>query len=185
MQKIIKLISTNKNQFEDITVNCKVVDIKKYVKNELKTKQIKQAKKYFIVKAKQAEVGEKVFTRPIVERNGKEYYLDETKNIVKEKGSMIIINPMGEEYIVKPDDFVKKYKETDKENTYFAVGDAIDYIELTEDIVFIAPWGQEMIGLKGGVLNITNLNDIYSIQNTCFKNTYLKLEKQKNEDFSL
>lgn len=186
MEKIITLYSTNKEKFEDVTVDCKVVDIKQYVLDELKKQKTQKAKKYFYVKAKPGKVGDKVITKPVIERDGKEYFLNETESAVQVEGSMIVINPMGEEYIVKPEAFAKKYKKVEsKEDTYIAVAEAIDYIKLTEDIVFTASWGEEMVGLKGGVLNVSNLNDIYCIQNTCFANTYLKLEKSKEEDLCM
>lgn len=70
----------------------------------------------------------------------------ETKNVTKE-GDVIITNPGGEQYIVRQEDFFKKYQATENDGEYRAVGmvraiknDTGNQIEL------IAPWGEKMTG---------------------------------------
>lgn len=94
---------------------------------------------------------------------------------------MIVKNPDGEEYIVKPETFARKYKKTEQKGVYQPVSDPIKYVTLKNDIVFMAPWGEEMFGVKGAALNVSNLDDIYVIQNEAFNKTYSEY-LEKNED---
>lgn len=85
---------------------------------------------------------------------------------------MIVKNPDSEEYIVKPEAFAKKYKTIGQEGVYEPIAEPIKYIILRHDIAFKAPWGEDMFGVNGAVLNISNLDDIYAIQNEAFNKTY-------------
>ena len=98
----------------------------------------------------------------------------ETVNTVKEEGDMIATNPSGERYIIDAKNFAKKYEASpeDGENVYRPKGGPQLFIQLSEAIEFIAPWGEEMKIAAGGYLNITNPKDIYGIQPQEFAETY-------------
>ncbi len=178
--KILKLTSLDAEKYPDIKVECKMVnDIQAYAEAFITYQKergvnVKTAKKTALVSARVGEIGEEVDTRPRVSRDDKIYVIGETKGKVKVEGSMIVKNPDGEEYIVKPDKFASKYKETETPGVYASTDKPIKYIELTEDICFMAPWGEMMFGLKGACLNVTNIaeGDVYAIQNEAFDKTY-------------
>lgn len=172
------LVSLDQDKYQNLEIECLVVsDIKKFVEKLLvemeKTgKEPGIAQKTATITARKGELGEEVDTRPRVERDGKIYLLNETKSKVSVEGSMIVKNPDGEEYIVKPDAFDKKYKTTDTPGMYEPIASPIKYIKLPCDISFTAPWGSEEFGLKGGILNVSDLDNIYSITNEAFNKTY-------------
>lgn len=72
-------------------------------------------------------------------------------------------------------------KKTEQKGVYQPVSDPIKYVTLKDDIVFMAPWGEEMFGVKGAALNVSNLDDIYVIQNEAFNKIYSEY-LEKNED---
>lgn len=82
---------------------------------------------------------------------------------------MIVKNPDGEEYIVNPDKFAAKYKETETPGVYQPIAEPIQYIPVVESIVFVAPWGEEMYAVEGAVLNVSELDKVYAIQNAAFE----------------
>lgn len=125
------------------------------------------------IKARPAKAGEVVVTKTA---NG----VEETKNTAKE-GDMIAKNPGGEEYIINAATFAKKY-EVDPSNPeqYRPKGGAQKFITLKDDLSFPAPWGEQMNIKAGGVLNISNLDDIYGIQKEEFKDTYKRCDKDGN-----
>lgn len=183
--KKLKLISLNKEEYPDIEIDCQVIDNMKefaqyYIEQLTNMGEYpKKAQKTAKVTARPGVIGEKVDTRPRVERDGKIYVIGETKGEVKVEGSMVVTNPDGEQYIVKPEAFAKKYKETKQEGVYEPIAEPIKFIILRHDIAFKAPWGEDMFGVKGAALNISSLDDIYAIQNEAFKKTYTEqLENQ-------
>lgn len=181
--KSLKLTSLNPAEYPDIEIECKEVDDMRafavaYTEERAKIGEYpKKAQKKALVKARLGEIEEEVDTRPRVERDGKIYVIGETKGKVKIEGSMIVKNLDGEEYIVKPEAFAKKYKATDKEGIYEPIAEPITYIILRHDIVFKAPWGEDMYGVKGAALNITSLDDINAIQNKAFDKTYFSVKE--------
>ena len=184
--KKIALKSKNLKAYPNKEIDCIVIDdIKAYVEACLKdmtSKGIepKLAVKDCVVKARKGQVGEKVLTQCFVEVDDKEYILEETQNEVKVEGSMVVQNPDGEEYIVKPEAFEKKYDPTQSSDEFKPKqGEPIKLITTPHNIVFQSPWGTPMIAVKGSKLNISNMEDIYAIQNVCFKNTYKEIEKEK------
>lgn len=176
--KKLKLISLDPSKYPDIEIDCHVVeDMKGYAEKLIerqKEKGItpKKAVKTSLVTARLGVVGEQVDTRPRVERDGKIYAIGETKGVVKVEGSMIVKNPDGEEYIVKPEAFNKKYAATERPGVYKPIAQPITYVTLPHDIAFKAPWGEDMYGVKGGVINVSSMEDIYAIQNEAFQKTY-------------
>jgi len=185
--KKLKLVSLDPSKYPDKEIECyEVENMKEYAKafieHQAKKKIVPEvAKKTATVKARLGVVGEEVDTRPRVERDGNIYVIGETVGKIKVEGSMIVMNPDGEEYIVKPEAFGKKYAKTEEEGVYAPIAEPITYIELTQDIVFKAPWGEEMYGVKGAALNVSSLDDIYAIQNEAFKKTYTKVEELQEE----
>jgi hypothetical protein len=71
---------------------------------------------------------------------------EETVNTA-EKGDIIVTNPSGEKYVLKPDNFAKRYETTDQEGVFRAKGmaRAIPNPEGT-DIEITAPWGEPQYG---------------------------------------
>lgn len=181
IKKDLILTSLNRNKYPDKKIECVFVkDIKVYVKFRLENgAKVKRAQKTASVKARVGVLGEEVDTRPRVERDGKIYVIGETKGKVKVEGSRIVENPDGEEYIVLPDKFAKKYSPTSQKGVYKPNDGPIDYIKVEEDIAFTAPWGEDMYAIKGAVLNITNSDDIYAIQNVAVEKTYTEYEHTK------
>ena len=106
------------------------------------------------------------------------YVIGETTGEVKVEGSMIVKNPDGEEYIVKPDKFASKYRATSEKGVYKPTDGPIKYVKIDQDIAFTASWG-EMYGAEGAVLNISSLDDVYVIQNEAFSKTYTDVERTK------
>lgn len=94
---------------------------------------------------------------------------------------MIVKNPDGEEYIVNPDKFAAKYKETETPGVYQPIAEPIQYIPVVESIVFVAPWGEEMYAVEGAVLNVSELDKVYAIQNAALKKTYAPLDEQAKD----
>mgnify|MGYP005769230817 CR=1 FL=1 len=180
-KKKLTLTSLNKEEYPDKEVECVVVkDMKAYVQYLLKNgAKVGYAQKTVPVSARVGVVGEEVDTRPRVERDGQVYVIGETKGKVKVEGSMIVKNPDGEEYIVKPDKFASKYRATSEKGVYKPTDGPIKYVEIDQDIAFTAPWGEEMYGVKGAVLNISSLEDVYAIQNEAFSKTYTDVERIK------
>ncbi len=63
---------------------------------------------------------------------------------------------------------------------YMPIGAPIDYIIIDEDITFKAPWGSDIYAPAGAALNITDLNNIYSITNLAFEKTYTPVLVDEN-----
>lgn len=103
-----------------------------------------------IVSARQSAVGEKVQT--ILEDG-----TVETVNTAEE-GDIIVTNPGGESYILKPDNFAKRYEATEEDGVFRAKGMARAYQNDTgHEITVIAPWGEEQHG--GADCMIANVFD--------------------------
>jgi len=70
----------------------------------------------------------------------------ETVNVA-EPGDIIVTNPGGEKYILKPDKFNKRYQATDVEGVYLAKGMARAINNPTgQPIQIMAPWGEVQNG---------------------------------------
>ena len=181
-KKKLILTSLNKEEYPDKEVECVVVkDMKVYTQYLLENgAKVRYAQKTATVSARVGVVGEEVDTRPRVERDGKIYAIGETKGKVKVEGSMIVKNPDGEEYIVKPEKFESKYRPTSEKGVYKPTDGPIKYIVLEQDIAFTAPWGEDMFATKGAALNISSLDDVYAIQNEAFRKTYTDVERVKD-----
>lgn len=98
--------------------------------------------------------------------------LTETQN-TSQSGDWIITNPDGEQYLASDKTFKQKYHISD--NKYLPNEDIQIFIKPNCDITIEAPWGDEQFIAVGGVLNITNLNDIYGIAEDEFLTTYKEI----------
>lgn len=91
------------------------------------------------VKARAASAGEVVVTTLA---NGSQ----ETTNTAND-GDVIVTNPSGEEYILKPESFSKRYEATEDDGVFLANGMARAIPNPTgSDIKIMAPWGEEQFG---------------------------------------
>jgi hypothetical protein len=71
---------------------------------------------------------------------------EETVNLA-ERGDMVVSNPTGEKYVLKPDNFAKRYEATEEDGIYRAKGLARAFQNPTgSDIQIIAPWGEPQYG---------------------------------------
>lgn len=163
----------------------KIDIISDYVKTGIKngTLQIMEAVKGASITAKRGVPGQIVRTYTRSE-DGSDFY--ETKNIVKvDKNGQpgwIVTNPDGERYIVKDEDFKAKYiQDADGSNVYRPKGKPVLVAGITEDISFIAPWGEEMNIQAGGFLVLAGKDDIYGIQGPAFAKTYVITETPSYE----
>ena len=153
----------------------KIENIKEYVKTGIDTGTIKsdQYVKSTTIKARKGIVGEKIST---ITSNG----LHETDNIVSkdQNGNIdwIAINRTGEQYIIKDSVFSEKYEPVEDTGDVFRPrGKPIVAGRINENISFVAPWGENMNLVSGGYLVITDMNDIYGVQEEEFKKTYKKV----------
>lgn len=190
--RILKLNSLDKDAYADKEVECLVIEdmtmfVAKYMDELNKQgKGLETAQKTVKVIARQGVVGEQVDTRPRVERDGKIYVIGETKGTVKVEGSMIVTNPDGEEYIVKPDAFAKKYIATNEPGVYMPVSSPVKYFITDKDISFTAPWGETMYATKGASIIVSSPTDVYAVTNEAFKKTYKQIRQNNSEkEFSM
>lgn len=149
-------------------------DIKAYVTERLqKGEKAAFYKKTAWIKARKGFPGEEIITKMA---NG----LTETKNVVK-KGDWIITNPDGESYIMPEETLQKKYEmDPAQKGVWRPKGGPQKMLSVTEDISFKAPWGEDMKIAKGGMLNISGMDqgDIYGIQPAEFKKTYAPCDEK-------
>lgn len=185
--RILKLNSLDKEKYADKEVECLIVEdmptfVAEYMDElDKQGKGLETAQKTVKVIARQGVVGEQVDTRPRVERDGKIYVIGETKGTVKIEGSMIVTNPDGEEYIVKPDAFAKKYVATNEPGVYMPVSSPVKYFITDKDISFTAPWGETMYATKGASIIVSSPTDIYAVTNEAFKKTYSQVRQNNSE----
>ena len=161
----------------------RIENMQKYVYDKLAEGATpKFYKKYARVEAVKGVPGEKITT---VMKDGHVEVSDVAVN-VDENGNpdWIVTNPDGEKYAVPHKKFIKKYElEIGKDGKHAPIGAPIEAIQVPEEISFDVPWGEngapvEMTIKAGGYLNITNLGDIYGIQEEEFNNTYAECNQQ-------
>lgn len=122
--------------------------------------------KFARVQAVQAKGGEVVET---ILKDG----MREAKNIAK-AGDFIVTNPGGEKYIVTGDKFAKKYEAALDlgEGWFKPKGTPQKFVQINQDMVVMASWGERQVLKKGAYLNVTDLNDIYGVAADEFRGTY-------------
>ena len=101
----------------------------------------------------------------------------ETTNVA-EVGDWIATNPGGEQYIIKPATFAKKYEPATElgGNWYKPKGGPQQFVQIKRDMSVLASWGEVQNIKAGGYLNVTNPTDIYGIGEEEFNNTYKLVE---------
>lgn len=137
--------------------------------------KVETAKKDCVVRAREVQVGETIDTRPRTIVDGKPYTFSETVRTVDESkaGFIAVTNPDGEEYMMSPEKFASKYS-ANPDGTYQSVGGPQDFIRVSEDII-ITPsnWGGATQTITaGGLLNVSDMGDVYGITNAAFDATY-------------
>lgn len=171
----------NNNNFnssvdKDVTPNDQKSMIDLFKKNVHLTNLYK---KVGSVMARLAKVGEEIVT--VID--GKV----ETKNTAKEN-DVVIKGLKGEEYIIGQEKFKARYtvnKPVSAEfSTYEPNGTCIAYEYQGENMVFMAPWNEEMIVHNGDFLATTDafIPEVYRIERDAFFKTYQKLLDLNNDD---
>lgn len=94
-------------------------------------------------------------------------------------GTPVLRNGKENIWVVDPNVFNEKYILTEKAGVYRPKGDAQIFVVLDHDSEFTAPWGELQKIKKGGVINVTNFDDIYGIGETEFNNTYSVIETKE------
>ncbi|MCL2338743.1 MAG: hypothetical protein FWC51_02190 [Proteobacteria bacterium] len=156
----------------------KVENIKQYVSDQLKAgAPVILAAKTERIMARPGVVGEVIVT---MIKNGQNQ-LEETRNVVESADDLVATNPIGgESWIIKAAVVAKKYeKDPDVPGQYRPKGGAQKFIAVTEDIEFFL-WGGDFRLMAGGVLNITDENDIYGIAAEPFDATYARCDDRGN-----
>lgn len=105
----------------------------------------------------------------------------ETSNVAN-CGDWIVTNPGGEKYIVPAAKFPKKYEAAPElgEGWYKPTGGVQQFLELSEDVSFVCSWDEEQFIAAGGMVNVSNLDDIYGIAKDEFYSTYKKCDAEGN-----
>lgn len=180
MKELVKLYPLNPKD-EVLEKEFEVIEnLDAYVANLMKNASIITAKKDCVVNVRKVELGEVVDTRPRTEVDGKIYTFSETKRVVDEgkADNIAVINPDGEEYLLAPEKFTQ-----DRNGNWVSTGEPQKFVIVPEDII-ITPtnWGGDKQTIcKGGVLNVTDLSDIYGITNTAFEKTYSVIKQKQQE----
>lgn len=136
-----------------------------------------EATKVASVQARRGILGETVKT--IIKSDTEEAF-KETVNVVKkdkDTGELdwVVTNPDGEKYVVADVDFREKYDKAmdiPESDIYNPVGNPVLVVKINEDILFKAPWDEDMQIKSGGFLVLAKKDDIYGIQEAEFHNTY-------------
>lgn len=162
--------------------NMRIENIQKYVYDKLaEGTEPHYFKKYARVKAERGVPGEKITT---VMKDGHVEVSDVAVKVdANGNPDWIVTNPDGERYAVPHDKFIKKYElEVGEDGKHAPIGGPIQAVQVFEDVSFDVPWGEngapvEMTIKAGGYLNVTNIRDIYGIQEEEFNNTYALCNK--------
>ena len=187
MKEIITLYPLNPKD-EVLEKEFKVIEnLDLYAKTLMANQKIITAKKDCKVEVRKVQLGEVVDTRPRTEVDGKIYTFSETKRVVDESkaDNIAVTNPDGEEYILTPQKFKERYT-VNKKGNIVSKGQPQEFVVVPDDII-ITPttWGGDtQVICKGGVLNVTNFNDIYGITNVAFKRTYSMLKTNEKENLN-
>lgn len=106
----------------------------------------------------------------------------ETKNFAS-AGDIVLTNPDGEQYAIKPEKFAERYGEWRGDGEYTPQAAPITYMTIDEDVTLDASWGEKMHIKAGGVIVLESSGDgIYGIQPDAFANTYHDIDVGDIED---
>jgi len=95
----------------------------------------------------------------------------ETENAAK-PGDYVVENLGGEEYVVKSEEFERRYRPTGQRDVYRPVTAPVKVVALHDNVRFEAPWGEQMRIRAGGILVVKESGEIYGIQREEFLDTY-------------
>lgn len=190
MKKQVILTSTNKEEYPDLVVECKVItneEIGEYVKNIPEDRKF-TAFKSASVKAREGILGEEIITQIKTIVDGKEYILSELKTKVKEKeietpkgiikkcGYVVcnVDSTSNEEYVVNPKTFATSYAFVESTNSFVPVYDLRKFAQVDENIMFETNWGDYVVCLAGSyiVTYDEKTNDYNAVEKDAFKKTY-------------
>jgi len=148
--------------FGDEIVQCKEVDLNSPEFNQMFKDALTYAK-VAQVSARQVQPGEEQMV--VTE-------LDATKSKAK-AGDWIVVNPGGEIYTVTNEVFQNAYKPTSSDGMFTSKGVPVKAIEVNENIVFIAPWGEEAAVRAGGfIVERSDNGERYGVERQAFLDTY-------------
>lgn len=107
----------------------------------------------------------------------------ETRNMAS-AGDIVLTNPDGEQYAIKPQKFTERYGEWIGDGEYSPKAAPITYMIIDEDVTLDASWGEKMHIKSGGAIVLESSGDgIYGIQPEAFANTYQDLDLVDDAQF--
>lgn len=151
------------------------VEMKNFVENLIANgAAVKTYAKFARIQARPASEGEVIET---VLADGTK----ETTNTAN-AGDWIATNPGGETYVIPAAKFPKKYEPAPElgEGWYKPTGGVQKFLELEEDTSFVCSWGEEQFIARGGMVNVSDLDDIYGIARDEFFATYKECDEDGN-----
>ena len=171
----VTLYSLNPSEYPNIEVEFDVVENIAQSIDAVANPNVVKAKKVAVVKARRAQAGEVVDTRPRAIVDGKVYVFTETTQKITpekaEKGAIIVTNPDGEEYVIaSAEKFAAKYEKCD--GGYKAIDGAKKFRQAERNCIISTSWGEEQIIPKGSMFCVEYENDIYGVTNAAFEATY-------------
>lgn len=154
----------------DLGFYSRISNIKEYVSEQIENGvPYYFYKKFSKINAEQGTLGQIVKTK-----KGKEIVNKDSNGNL----DWIVTNPNGEKFIVPHKTFASRYEtKVGPDGKHAPISNVIKAIQIFQDISFTASWGSEMKIKAGGFLDITNLNDIYGIQEKDFNETYAECNK--------
>ena len=204
MKEKIILKSTNKEEYGDLEIECRVIEngkIKEYLESIPEERKAVAYKDGAVIARKGVE-GEEIKTTLITNIDGKTYILHEEEGTVK-KNKLKVKTPEGEEiksndivvtnisstsneqYIVKAQKFIDTYvliDLTEQGLKYVPKYDPRVVTKIDENIIIITAWGSKAVCLKGSYIVTYNEeeNDYNTIEEGAFKSTY-RIVEPKNK----
>lgn len=199
MTEQIILKSTHPEEYEDLVVECKVIEndkISEYLESIPEERKFTAYKTGSVI-AKKGNIGETVKTVLKTVVDGKEYVLSEEEGVIKERTYTKEIN--GEECsVTSPDYIITNISSTSNEQyinkceqiekNYELIGVTEEGYSLTpnydpravaqvdENIIIITAWGTKAVCLQGSYIVTYNAseNDYNVIEKGAFDSTYTK-----------
>ena len=155
------------------------VDPKEYVQRLMENGQ--KAKKFVKatpVMARKAKAGEVVVSMAIDKNSNR--LVEETRNVAQE-GDWVIKNKLGEVYINTNETFHRLYGASELEGKRMPIATPRTCIQIQDNISFMASWGEQQNIMKGGWLNIDNMDKIYGINPEEFAQTHVPYQPENTK----
>lgn len=193
MKEKIILKSTNPDEYEDLVVECRVIENEE-IGDYLST--IPEDKKFVAYKSAPVIIrdgieGETILSQLVTEVDGRLYILSEETGTVKvndmkngtksvDKVVKNINSTSNEEYVVKAQKVEDTYDLIGRTSTgeleYVPSYDPRHVAEVSENVIIKTAWGSKAICLKGGyiVTYDASSNDYNVIEKGAFNSTYKK-----------